>query len=200
MPADTTSTRRLRGSAFIAWGPSDVNLCESNASLRARKLPALTNPVASAGGGGYARFGRWLVGGFGEGGGSEAHNERYLARFGYGGGGQIVGFTLLKLFGLSVTPLVGFGGAGMGAQTLDVRAAVVEPKRGGTGGALLFAGVLLELHLPLLRGWGPLGGLLLGYRFTALAGTNSADFDLPSNDRDGISGFFARMVVGFGRN
>lgn len=194
------SNRRVRGSAFVAWGPSDVNLCESNARLRARGMPSLTNPVASLGGGGYGRFGRWIIGGFGEGGGSEAHNARYLARYGYGGGGQIVGFTLLRLLGVSVTPLVGMGGAGMGAQTLDVRATVVEPKRGGAGGGLFFAGLLIELHLPLLRGWGPLGGLLLGYRFTALASANSADFDLPSNDRDGISGFFARVVVGLGRN
>ena len=199
MSAIALFARRARGSTFDAWGPSDVNLCESNARLHARQMPMLTNPVASAGGGGFARFGRWIVGGMGEGGGSQAQNERYLARYGYGSGGQIVGFTLLRLFGLSVTPLVGIGGAGIGALSQDSRAAVVEPRRGGSGGALLFGGVLIELHLPLLRGWGPLGGLLLGYRFTLMAGVNKSDLDLPANDRDGVSGFFARLVVGVGQ-
>ncbi len=200
MPANTKPTRRLRGSTFVAWGPSNVHLSESNASLRARGMPALTNPVASIGGGGYARFGRWIVGGMGEGGGSEARNAHHLARYGYGGGGQMVGFTLRRFLGVSITPLVAIGGAGMGAQTLDLRATVLEPKRGGAGGTLLFAGLLIALHIPLLRGWGPMGGLMIGYRFTALAGANNADFELPGNDRDGISGFFARLVVGLGRN
>jgi hypothetical protein len=199
MPAIITSSRPLR-STFLIWGPSNVNLLETNAHLRAQGMPRLTNPVASIGGGGYGRFGRWIVGGMGEGGGSQARHERSLTWYGYGGGGQIVGFTLLRLLGLSVTPLLGFGGAGMGAQTLGARPTVVEPKRSGRGGALLFVGLLFELHVPLLRGWGPLGGLMLGYRFTKLAGTNSADFDLPGNHRDGISGFFARVVMGLGRN
>jgi hypothetical protein len=40
---------------------------------------------------------------------------------------------------------------------------------------------------------------MLGYRFAALLGKNDSDFDLPSSGREGISGFFSRVMVGLGR-
>jgi hypothetical protein len=195
----STTQRRARGAGFLAWGPSDVNLCEGNARLRALGMPTLLNPEASLGGGGYARYGRWLIGGYGEGGGSRAHNARYQAIYGYGSGQQMFGFTLINLLGLQLTPVVGLGGGSMSASTVDVQASVVNLRRGSGFGGLAFVGVLVEFHLPLWRGWGPQAGMMLGYRFAALLGKNNSDFDLPSSGREGISGFFSRVMVGLGR-
>jgi hypothetical protein len=192
-------TTQRRGAGFLAWGPSDVNLCEGNGRLHAKGMPTLLNPEASLGGGGYARWGRWLIGGYGEGGGSIAHNARYRAAYGYGSGMQMFGFTLISLLGLRFTPVVGFGGGGMNAATMDAQASVVDARRGTGYGGLAFAGLLLEFHLPLWRGWGPQVGLMLGYRFAALLADNDSDFDLPSEGREGIGGFFSRVMVGVGQ-
>jgi hypothetical protein len=212
-PSESSGTRM--GVGYFMAGLRLLDTDPISDRLVAAGYPEVGSRFLSLGGGGYGLVGRWILGGEGHALSSTGAEPRGGLRAELSGGYGLfrAGYVLFQSQSLSVYPMVGFGGGGMGLTLTSRRDSTFDdllanPSGQVTlskGGLLLDAGVGAEFRIRLGGTEREHGFVLLGvragYQFflsvvddweTAGGGkvTGAPDF--------GLSGPGVQLLVGFG--
>jgi hypothetical protein len=197
-------TQRGSGYGFFMFGPASKNVAAINALLRSEDRPQVTGHSFVFGGGGGRQRGRLRIGGEGEGGGEAVIDGERRTAFGHGNGGPTLSYELVRLGGLRIYPIVGFGGAGGGVMSSELSA----PKTGtalGGGGPLFFAGLHIEITIGKFGNLGHLvAGVRAGYRArtmntlqrTVLHDGQAVETSTINMSQSQSAGTFFRFIVG----
>lgn len=213
-PSESSGTRM--GVGYFMTGLRWLDTAPLSDRLVAAGYPEVGSRFLSLGGGGYGLVGRWLLGGEGHAlssTGAELRRGDLRAELTGGYGLFRAGYVVFLSESLSVYPMVGFGGGGMGLTISsrqdstfdDVLANPVGQVTLSKGGLLLDAGVGAEFRIRLGGTESDHGFVLLGVRagylfFLSLMDdwetggggtvTGAPDF--------GLSGPGVQLLVGFG--
>lgn len=105
-----------RGAGYFTAGLTMIDFHELNNYLTRHNLDTLSNEQFVFGGGGWGQGNRVRFGGIGMGGGKVVTNDSVSVEIGYGLGLFEVGYALVNLKHLIITPQLGIGGYGVGLK------------------------------------------------------------------------------------
>lgn len=200
--------------AYVMIGGVGFDLDGLNGALAGRGFDEVSGNMVSVGGGGHAVLGRWILGG--EGFGlmpRESHTPTgdWRARVSGGGGVVNLGYTVVRVGGTSVYPLIGVGA---GALTLEMAErstptfdqVMADPARGSTltqVTMLVQPAIGIDHFVPVGTADGVLAGFVVGVRagYTFAPTTSDWYLDtmrLPGGPKQGMEGAFIRVVIGGG--
>lgn len=193
------------GSISVQFGAAGLGLTELNGSLTANGRPAFSTSVATIGVSGYARFGRFLIGG----GGESALPQRetatgWVSKISFGSAMVDAGYVMISRSRLTVYPQLSIG---IRATSLKVQRTgdftfddgVRDPARGvemSSLGALAGVGIVAETHIATER----TGDFSIGIRAgmskpLGAPGTLAGESVVSGTPREG-SGWQLRLTVG----
>ncbi len=205
--------------SFISYYQVDLlgyDADETNAMLRSKGLPAISEDEGQGGGAGFQYMrGRLVIEGNGEGRGSQTDGKQYITSFGVGSGFVNAGYAFKKSGLLKVFPLVGVGGGGMSVSSKEQddngeAGEETESLELNTAAMLVNTGLGIDFT-PRIWRFGLLLGLRVGYnsvpdvKFTVgdenteeeVAGEEMAGEEVDENPLD-FSGPYLRFIVGGG--
>lgn len=204
--AQEESGWRRSGAGYFMLGARQLAADGTNQVLAQSGLGAVGTTAMTIGGGGHFMFGRFIIGGEGQ--GIFANGDRGVA----GGGRATVrgglgmaraGFALVSTRTFNLYPLLGVGGGGLGLGVPDGSAGDLsdENSQRSTGGFLTEIGLGLDTRIPLFRNSDHQGfmliGLRAGYTFAPIPG----QWEIQAAGRKhelSVEGASLRLVVGFG--
>ncbi len=187
-----------------------IDVDETNAMLRNKGFPAVSDESKGSGGGfKYAR-GRFVIEGSGEGRGSQTDGKQYVTSFGVGSGSINAGYMVKQSRLLNIFPLVGVGGAVMSVNSKEQdddgeAGEEAESLELSTGGLLVNTGLGIDFT-PRIWRFGLLLGLRVGYvsapdvKVNARneeTGEEGTGEEVDENPLD-FSGPYLRFIVGGG--
>jgi hypothetical protein len=202
------------GQAYLLVGGVSLDLSGINASLGGQGYEPIGEETASLGGGAHTLLGRWLLGleGFGY---LPREADRapgdWRARLSGGGGVFNVGYTVARLGGTSVYPVLGVGGGALTLQMMQRGSprfdeVLANPGRRSTlhRTALIVQPALgmdhfIPVGAPVGARTGVVVGVRGGYAFTPFTSGWYLHMDrLAASPEQGMEGPFLRVLVGAG--
>jgi hypothetical protein len=192
------------GAGYFMLGVRQVQASGTNQVLEQSGLGTLDQMAITIGGGGHFMFGRFIVGGEGQGifaSGGRAPGGRSTVR---GGLGMVrVGLALVSTPRFNLYPLLGLGGGGLGlgvpnGATGDLAEGNV---RKSTGGLLTEFGLGLDTRIPVFRDTNKQGFVLIGLRAGYTWAPLPGQWEIEAAGRKhelSVEGASLRLLVGFG--
>ncbi len=206
------SERINGGMGYFMAGGHILSISSLNTRLANRGYPKFSSTFTSFGGGGHAVISNFIIGGEGHGIiGSDQTNDKSTLSLSAGYGLVDFGYLMYSKGGLSVYPLVGFGGAGLSLnisqRQIPTFDEVLDSLKGhvelSTGSFLLHFAIGVDYLLSFGKQEDSRGGLLIGLRigatFTPVAGDWKFDeIKVANGPSVGINGVYLRLMFGGG--
>lgn len=206
------SQRKGGGIGFFSAGYQMIDIKRLNEKLRINGFPEYENRFAAMGGGGYGVVRNLVLGG--EGYGlvvSDKSNQNYYTSLTAGYGLFNVGYVAYSKQGLTVFPVLGFGGGGIdltitkdGLVSFDD--VMSNPKTGSTlsvGGLMFNIGLNAVYNMNFSQNESNSSGFVigasLGYtHFLQLGNWTVFDREVSNGPSVGISGLYFKIMIGGG--
>lgn len=200
------------GMGYFMTGGQILSIGSLNKRLEAKGYPGFSSTFTSFGGGGHAIISNFIIGGEGHGViGSDKTNENSTLSLNAGYGVVDFGYLIYSKGGLSVYPLVGFGGAGLSLslsqRTIPTFDEVLDSLKGhvelSTGSFLLHIAIGVDYLLTFGKEEEARGGILIGLRvgatLTPIAGDWKLDeIKVSSGPSVGVNGVYVKLMFGGG--
>lgn len=199
---------------YLMVGGVGFDLDGLNVALRGRGFEEVSGNMVSIGGGGHVLLGRWIVGGEGFGlmpRESDTQSGDWRARVSGGGGVVNLGYTVIRVGGTSVYPLIGVGAGALSLEMSERSSptfdqVMANPGRGSSltqVTMLVQPAIGLDHFVPVGNADGVLAGFVVGIRAGYTFAPTTSDWYLdtmriPGGPTQGMEGAFLRVVIGGG--
>ncbi len=207
-----SQTKYFGGFGYLSTGYQNIDIKNLNAQLKIHNFPELDKKFVAMGGGGFGIMNNFVLGGEGFGLiGSEKSNQDYNISL-FGGYGLFdLGYVLYSENGLTIFPLIGFGGGGIDItinekKLVNFDDVLSNPKRGSNlsvGGLILNIGMNAIYNIDLFdnerNSRGFTIGVNFGYtHFLQLGNWTLFENEISNGPEVSISGFYLKFTIGGG--